>query len=90
WTSTLDTLLIFIALFSAIVTSFLVQASGGLTQATGDRTNIILSNLTDIIIQLNIANASLLNVSSPVPFTPDSSAVRLNLYWSLSLIISVS
>ncbi|EIM86585.1 uncharacterized protein STEHIDRAFT_57139 [Stereum hirsutum FP-91666 SS1] len=89
WRSTLDTLLIFIALFSAVVTSFLVQASTGLSQDPSDRTNELLSNLTEIIIQLS-ANTSALHISPPTQFDPDPRIVRLNVYWSLSLIISVS
>lgn len=38
---------------------------------------------------MNGANASQLDVSSPVQFEPESSTVRLNFYWSISLILSV-
>lgn len=78
-----------IALFSAIVTTFFIQSLTGLSQDTGARTNELLQNLTDIFIAVNGADASQLNVSSPVPFEPESSAVRLNFYWSISLILSV-
>lgn len=79
-----------IALFSAIVTTFFVQSFTGLSQDTGMRTNELLQNLTDIYIAVNSAgDASQLNVSPPVPFQPEGSAVRLNFYWSISLILSV-
>lgn len=79
-----------IALFSAVVTSFLVQAITGLSQDPSDRTNELISNLTDVIIQLSAVKAASLTLASPAPFEPDSDTVRLNVYWSLSLIVSVS
>lgn len=78
-----------IALFSAIVTTFFVQSLTGLSQDTGARTNELLQNLTEIYISVNAVDVARLNVSSPVPFEPDGSAVRLNFYWSISLILSV-
>ncbi|EIM81402.1 uncharacterized protein STEHIDRAFT_149855, partial [Stereum hirsutum FP-91666 SS1] len=90
WRGTLDTLLVFIALFSAIVTTFFVQSLTGLSQDTGARTNELLQNFTDIYIAVNAANASQLDFSPPVQFEPEGSAVRLNFYWSISLILSVS
>lgn len=79
-----------IALFSAILATFLVQSLTGLSQDPGDRTNELLANLTNIIIALNNANVSNLNIDPPTPFTPESSAIRLNFYWSISLVLSVS
>lgn len=77
-------------MFSAIVTTFFTQSLTGLSQDPGDRTNELLQNLTEILIATSGVNASQLTISSPAPFQPDRSAVRLNIYWSLSLILSVS
>lgn len=79
-----------IALFSAIVTTFFVQSLTGLSQDPGDRTNELLQNLTEIIISISPVNVAQLNIPSPTPFQPEGSAVRLNFYWSISLILSVS
>lgn len=49
-----------------------------------------MSNLTDVIIQLSGVDSSLLSLPLPVAFEPDPGSVRLNVYWSLSLIVSVS
>lgn len=57
----------------------------------GARTNEILTNLTDIIIQLSSgAVPAALNLTLPTPFVPDASDVRVNFYWSLALVLSVS
>ncbi|EIM89963.1 uncharacterized protein STEHIDRAFT_52025, partial [Stereum hirsutum FP-91666 SS1] len=90
WRGTLDTLLIFVALFSAIVTSFLVQSLSGLTEDDGQRTNELLANLTEVVVALGAGTpASQLDLPRPVQFVPDRGAVRLNVYWSISLIFSV-
>ncbi|KAJ7645284.1 hypothetical protein B0H17DRAFT_1274551 [Mycena rosella] len=69
WRSGLDALLVFIGLFSAIVTAFLVDSLTGLQQDETARTNELLANLTEIIIQLNAgANVSTLKISAPAPF----------------------
>ncbi|KAJ7119422.1 hypothetical protein C8R44DRAFT_175031 [Mycena epipterygia] len=91
WCSGLDALLVFLGLFSAIVTAFLVDSLTGLQQDEAARTNELLANLTEIIIQLSTgANVSALKVVSPAPFQPDAVDVRLNSYWSISLILSLS
>lgn len=51
------------------------------------RTNQLLANLTEIIIKINGVNTTALAVAQP--FVPDSSDVRVNVYWCLSLIFSV-
>ncbi|KAJ7471771.1 hypothetical protein FB451DRAFT_1134484, partial [Mycena latifolia] len=91
WRSGLDALLVFLGLFSAIVTSFLVNSLTGLQQDEAARTNELLANLTDILIQLSAgANATSLRVSAPAPFQPDPVDVRLNSYWIISLVLSLS
>ncbi|KAF8067081.1 hypothetical protein FPV67DRAFT_1653362 [Lyophyllum atratum] len=90
WRGTLDTLLVFVALFSAVVTAFFIQSLTGLSENTGKRTNELLANLTDIIIMLHRADATVLDFTPAIPFKPEPSDVRLNVYWSVSLILSVS
>ncbi|KAJ7027982.1 hypothetical protein C8F04DRAFT_964583, partial [Mycena alexandri] len=90
WRGGLDALLVFLGLFSAIVTTFLVNSLAGLTEDKTSRTNELLVNLTEIIISLSGTPASELNISYPVPFIPDSSDIRINAYWSLSLTFSLT
>ncbi|KAJ7280077.1 hypothetical protein C8J57DRAFT_1567175, partial [Mycena rebaudengoi] len=90
WRSGLDALLVFLGLFSAIVTAFLVESLSGLHPDKAARTNELLANLTDILITLSGVNPISLNLSNPAQFQPDSTDVWLNSYWSLSLILSLS
>ncbi|KAJ7471754.1 hypothetical protein FB451DRAFT_306638 [Mycena latifolia] len=88
WHSILNTLFIFVALFSAIVAAFLVPSLTGLQQDKVDRTNELLANLTEILIELSAgANRATLNITSPEIFQPDAMSVRLTSYWSVSLIL---
>ncbi|EIM82306.1 uncharacterized protein STEHIDRAFT_64732, partial [Stereum hirsutum FP-91666 SS1] len=90
WKDTLDTLLIFIALFSAIVTSFLVPALAGLSQDPAERTNELVSNLTEVIIQLSQGQTSSLDFPESIPFNPNPGVIRQVVFWTLSLLTSVS
>jgi hypothetical protein len=51
------------------------------------RTNELLANLTNIIVA--ISGGTNLSVAQPVIFQPDETDVRLNTFWSLSLVLSV-
>lgn len=66
-----------------------MQSLSELTQDPSDRTNELLANLTDIILALGDSSLQDLNIAPRIPFTPERSAVRLNLYWSIALIASV-
>ncbi|KAJ7784606.1 hypothetical protein B0H16DRAFT_1784310 [Mycena metata] len=90
WRGGMDTLLIFVGLFSAIVTAFYVDSTSGLQPDNSARTNELLANLTDIVIAISKVEPSSLNIAPPVPFHPDPGTLRLNVYWSLSLVLSVS
>ncbi|EIM91271.1 uncharacterized protein STEHIDRAFT_50180 [Stereum hirsutum FP-91666 SS1] len=89
WRGALDTLLVFIALFSAIVTTFFVQSLEGLSQDPSSRTNELLQNLTDIYIAGSGLDVTRVQIAKPTPFKPEASVIRLNLYWSIALVISV-
>lgn len=66
-----------------------MQSLDGLTQDPNDGTNELLQNLTELDIAVSGVNASHLSIPSPVPFEPEGDVVRLNFYWSLSLVLSV-
>lgn len=105
WRSGLDALLVFVGLeqrdtrivadfsklglFSAIVTAFLVNSLAGLKQNDTARTNELVANLTNILIAISGINTVDLNISEPLRFRPNTSDIRLNSYWFLSLILSV-
>ncbi|KAJ7513300.1 hypothetical protein B0H11DRAFT_1698408, partial [Mycena galericulata] len=90
WRSGLDALLVFLGLFSAIVTAFIVPSLGTLQPDEMARTNEILSNITSIMIAISAGNGSNLNLTQPSVFVPAASDVRFNVYLTLSLIISLS
>ncbi|KAH8830538.1 hypothetical protein DL96DRAFT_1813576 [Flagelloscypha sp. PMI_526] len=90
WRGGLDTLLVFIGLFSAIVTAFFVESSKELRQSTETRTNQILTNLTEIYLAANGLRFDALNITQPQNFQPEAVDVRVNMFWCLSLIMSVS
>lgn len=81
-----------IALFSAIVTTFYIQASNNLSPNPAVQTNVLLANLTNIIVAATLNT----NHLSPQPIIRDpirevdAATIRLNFYWSTSLILSVS
>ncbi|KAJ7032366.1 hypothetical protein C8F04DRAFT_657929 [Mycena alexandri] len=90
WRSGLDALLVFLGLFSAIVTSFFVQSLTALKEDQTVRMNELLANLTDIIIDISGVPSANLHLTQPLAFHPDPTDVRLNSFWSLSLILSLS
>ncbi|ESK92587.1 hypothetical protein Moror_4386 [Moniliophthora roreri MCA 2997] len=84
WRDDIDTLLVFAGLFSAVVTAFLIEAYQWLSEDPADITVVLL---TQISMQLN--------TSQPIPlerpeFKPDASSIRINCFWFLSLVFSLT
>ncbi|KAJ7321018.1 hypothetical protein DFH08DRAFT_970317 [Mycena albidolilacea] len=90
WRGGLDTLLVFLGLFSAIVTAFFVDSLGNLKQDQTQRTNELLANLTEIMLALNSSPGKTPNFSLPVVFEPSQSDIRVNAFYSISLIFSLT
>ncbi|KZS91404.1 hypothetical protein SISNIDRAFT_413960 [Sistotremastrum niveocremeum HHB9708] len=91
WKESLDTTLLFIALFSAIVTAFLLATLNSVSPAPGQGTEPLLKNLTEIIYQIALMNGmNTPNVSAPVAFVPAASDEIAAAFWYGSLILSVS
>ncbi|KAF8802718.1 hypothetical protein BYT27DRAFT_7260829 [Phlegmacium glaucopus] len=86
WKGEVDNLLIFAGLFSATVTSFTVESYKWLDESPNDVNTLIL---TQISTQLSQAFP---NASAPLQttFPVGSSAVRINIYWFLSLTLSIT
>ncbi|TFK61998.1 hypothetical protein BDN72DRAFT_964833 [Pluteus cervinus] len=82
WKDEIDKLLIFAGLFSAAVTAFVVESYQWL-EASSDDTAILLAQL--LLIQSN----GTITRAMPGPFTPTPSAVRINICWFLSLVLSL-
>ncbi|KZS91533.1 hypothetical protein SISNIDRAFT_414141, partial [Sistotremastrum niveocremeum HHB9708] len=80
-----------IALFSAIVTAFLLPIIQNLTPVPGQDTDALLASLIDVIIQIASMNGlSVPDVKPPPPFQAADSDEISAFFWYSSLIVSVS
>ncbi|ESK83415.1 hypothetical protein Moror_15600 [Moniliophthora roreri MCA 2997] len=85
WRDDIDTLLVFGGLFSAVVTAFAIESYQWLDEDPADTTVALLAHL--ISVQVNGSQS----VSfEPIPFKPDASSIRINVFWFLSLIFSLT
>ncbi|KAK1217388.1 hypothetical protein PQX77_019927 [Marasmius sp. AFHP31] len=85
WNEDIDTLLVFAGLFSAVVTAFTIESYKWLSEGPADATVILL---TQISSQLAGSNSS--SLPSAAHFKPTPSSIRINTFWFLSLILSLS
>ncbi|KAH9896695.1 hypothetical protein C8Q73DRAFT_632081, partial [Cubamyces lactineus] len=84
WNSDIDSILIFAALFSAVLTTLLVESYQAL------QPDPQLELMRAILLQLQRGNEGAM-VQDPVPaFELTGSAIRINIYWFSSLIISLA
>ena len=78
-------------LFSTTVASFIIESYQNLSPDSGDTTNAILTQISQQLV--NISNGTPLTsvtALSSHTFKPTASAVRVNVYWFLSLILSLN
>jgi hypothetical protein len=79
-----------IGLFSAIVTAFFVDSFSKLQPDDSAITNSLLSNLTNIVLLVHGVSFNNTGLPLAVPFEPEQNDVRENVFWSISLALSVS
>ncbi|KAG6879942.1 hypothetical protein C0992_009300 [Termitomyces sp. T32_za158] len=79
-----------VALFTAIVATFFVQALTGLSEDPVIETNRLIANLIEVVLLVHKADIISSNMTQPEPFKPEGSAVRACFYWSLALVLSIS
>jgi hypothetical protein len=79
-----------IGLFSAIVTAFFVDSFSKLQPDDGAATNSLLSNLTNIVLLVHGVSFNETGLPLALPFEPERNDVRENVFWSISLALSVS
>jgi hypothetical protein len=76
-------------LFSATVASFIIESYQNLSPDSSDTTNALLTQISQQLV--NISNGTpLTSVAVQSGFKPTASAVRVNVLWFLSLILSLS
>ncbi|KAK7043866.1 hypothetical protein VNI00_008032 [Paramarasmius palmivorus] len=71
-------------LFSAVVTAFVIESYKWLQEDPADATVVLLGQ---ILHELNSSRAA---ASEPPPFQPDASALRINCFWLISLVLSLT
>uniref|UniRef100_A0A8H7XNM2 DUF6535 domain-containing protein n=1 Tax=Psilocybe cubensis TaxID=181762 RepID=A0A8H7XNM2_PSICU len=90
WKDEVQNLLIFAGLFSAIVTALIVESYKSLQP---DPNDAIISLLSRIALRLDgpiNATAGLYSSPAQIFFTPAPSAIRVNTFWFLSLVLSLT
>uniref|UniRef100_A0A0W0FXW5 DUF6535 domain-containing protein n=1 Tax=Moniliophthora roreri TaxID=221103 RepID=A0A0W0FXW5_MONRR len=85
WRDDIDTLLVFAGLFSAVVTAFAIESYQWLAEDPADTTIALLTQLISVQV-----NGSQSISSGPAQFKADVSSIRINVFWFLSLILSLA
>ncbi|KAJ6542939.1 hypothetical protein B0H19DRAFT_312574 [Mycena capillaripes] len=88
WKSDMDGLLIFAALFSAIVAAFIIESYKTLNSDSGDLTVQLLTQISQQLAAS--ANASTFHISPSTPFTPAVTSLVCNALWFISLGFSLA
>ncbi|KAH9173277.1 hypothetical protein EDB89DRAFT_2095042, partial [Lactarius sanguifluus] len=91
WKADTEGILVCAGLFSATVAAFLIESYKKLSPDSGDTTNALLTQISQQLV--NISNGTPLTsvtAQGSQPFTPTASAVRVNVMWFLSLVLSLS
>ncbi|KZS91418.1 hypothetical protein SISNIDRAFT_487404 [Sistotremastrum niveocremeum HHB9708] len=90
WKESLDNTLLFITLFSAIVTAFLLSNLTALEAAPDQHNDQLLQNLINLIAQIASLNGlKTPTITPPDPFAPATSDEVSAALWYSSLIISI-
>ncbi|KAH8982758.1 hypothetical protein EDB86DRAFT_2771803, partial [Lactarius hatsudake] len=91
WKGDTDGILVFTGLFSATVAAFLIESYKKLSPDSSDTTNALLTQISVQLVYISngtaLASAAL---QSTQPFKPTTSAIRVNVLWFLSLVLSLS
>ncbi|CEL53166.1 hypothetical protein RSOLAG1IB_11298 [Rhizoctonia solani AG-1 IB] len=90
WNNSLDMLLIFAALFSAISTAFVLESTKDLKPDYTDTSAQTLAAILAALSSLGSANASDVSTADQANFTPSSAAIKVNILWFMSLSLSVA
>ncbi|KIM43427.1 hypothetical protein M413DRAFT_68915, partial [Hebeloma cylindrosporum] len=85
WKDEVQNLLIFAGLFSAVVTSFVVESSKDLRS---DPNTLLLSHIATLLA--NGANGTNASIPLELQFSPSPSSYRINTLWFASLVLSLT
>ncbi|CAE6492444.1 unnamed protein product [Rhizoctonia solani] len=97
WEKSMDVLLVFAALFSAVTAAFLIESSGMLKQDPNDISAAALLIISQAAIAIATNNASVKEptlpkqgIIWPSDFAPSQSAIIINTLWYTSLTLSIA
>ena len=78
-------------LFSATVATFIIESYQKLSPNSSDTTNALLAQISQQLVDMsNGTPLTSVAAQGSQPFTPTASAVRVNVFWFLSLILSLT
>jgi hypothetical protein len=78
-------------LFSATVASFIIESYQNLSPNSSDTTNALLAQISQQLVEISHGTPLIsIPAQTSQPFKPTASAVRVNVYWFLSLILSLT
>ncbi|KDQ18210.1 hypothetical protein BOTBODRAFT_128301, partial [Botryobasidium botryosum FD-172 SS1] len=90
WNRIIDVLLLFAALFSAVLSAFVIEAYKGLKPDSADQAVSLLQQLNENLVALRQGTtASDVSPAASMAFSPSSSVVRVNCAWFASLTLSL-
>ncbi|KAI9439752.1 hypothetical protein H4582DRAFT_1876757, partial [Lactarius indigo] len=88
WARDTEGILVFTGLFSATVAAFTVESYKGLSPCPSDQTVALLAQISSQLV--NISTGVPAVVQDMPPFKPPASVVRVNVMWSISLVLSLA
>ncbi|KAF8256988.1 hypothetical protein EI94DRAFT_127771, partial [Lactarius quietus] len=92
WRGEADSILVFTGLFSSVIATFLSMSYNELSPSAANTTNALLAQISQQLVNIS-NNQSAATVTSALTssdqFTPSASAIRVNLTWFLSLVLSI-
>lgn len=77
-------------LFSAVITAFIVESYQKLQPGPSDQIVLLLSRISDQLAHSPNGTATPLIPNVNTPFTPSRSDVRVNIFWFISLVFSLT
>ncbi|KAN0118362.1 hypothetical protein V8E52_005338, partial [Russula decolorans] len=91
WKGDTEGILVFTGLFSATVAAFLIESYKQLQPSSSDTVILLLSQISQQLAALS--SGSSISIPSGLPgqdFQPSTSAVRVNILWFISLVLSLT
>ncbi|KAH9071518.1 hypothetical protein EDB83DRAFT_253679 [Lactarius deliciosus] len=91
WKGDTEGILVFTGLFSATVATFIIESYKQLSHDSGDTTNALLTQISQQLANTsNVTPFAGVGAQNSLPFKPTASAVRVNVMWFLSLVLSLT